>query len=394
MHAVPVVRLAGFYFAYFGFVGAFAPYFSLYLQSLGMSAIEIGVLLSLMQLMRIFAPSFWAGRADRSGARAGLLRLALAAGTVSCGGILLTQSFAGLFVTLALLGFFTSAALPLFETLIFAHLRDDLGRYGLLRVWGSIGFIVAVLGVGALLDAWPVQVLRTLLLVPLVASFAFVATLPDAHAEPRHGSDQPVWTVLRRPEVALLFCACFMMAVAHGPLYTFFSIHLADAGYDKSVIGMLWALGVVAEIVVFMRMPMLLARYSTGKILVASFAFAVARFALIGWGVNWLPALVVAQVFHAATFGAYHAAALGLVNAWFPGGQRARGQALYASLSFGAGGMVGGMASGLAWETLGAAWTFNAASACAALGLILAAATATMRARGRTIQPRRQGGKS
>jgi MFS transporter, PPP family, 3-phenylpropionic acid transporter len=378
MHAVPVVRLGAFYFAYFAFVGGFAPYFSLYLQSLGMTAVQIGALLSLMQLMRIFAPNVWAGIADRSGARIVLLRLALAACALAWCGLFFVFSFWGLFAVLCVFAFFSSAAYPLAEALTFAHLRDDLGRYGQLRVWGSIGFIVAVLGVGAILDAQPVQVLTGILLAPLVASLAAGALWREGASETRHGSDQPVLPMLRRPRVAALFAACFLMSVAHGPLYTFYSIYLDQAGYEKSVIGILWALGVLAEIGVFMLMPRLLAWYSPESILVASFACAVVRFAAIGWGVQWPAVLVAAQVLHAATFGAYHAAALGLVNQWFKGGQRVRGQAMYTSLSFGAGGMVGGMASGLAWESFGPAWTFTAGSVCAGLGLILAAATATM----------------
>jgi len=381
MRAVPLVRLGAFYFAYFAFVGGFAPYFSLYLQSLAMSAVQIGTLLSLMQLMRIFAPNVWAGLADRSGARVVLLRLALTAFALAWCGLFFVYSFWGLFVVLCIVAFFSSAAYPLAEALTFAHLKDDLGRYGQLRVWGSLGFIAAVLGVGAVLDVQPVRVLIWILVAPLVAALAIGATLRESAAEPRHGSDQSVWPLLRRPRVAALFAACFLMSVAHGPLYTFYSIYLADAGYEKSVIGALWSLGVIAEIGVFMLMPRLLRRFSPPSILVASFGCAVVRFAAIGWGVEWMAVMVFAQLLHAATFGAYHAAALGLVNQWFRGGQRVRGQAMYTSLSFGAGGMVGGLASGLAWEPLGPGWTFTAASACAALGLILAAATATIRPR-------------
>jgi MFS transporter, PPP family, 3-phenylpropionic acid transporter len=383
MRPVQVFRLALFFFAYFAHVGAFAPYFSLYLQSLGTSAMDIGVLLSVAQVMRIFAPNLWAGVADRSGARLVLLRVALGAGAVAWCGVFVTQSFWGLFATLALVAFFTSAALPLFETLLFAQLRDDLGRYALMRVWGSVGFIVAVLGVGAILDAQPVQVLTPLVLAPLLAAFALACSLRDTAVEAEHGAHLPVWSLLRRPEVAALLGACFLMSVAHGPLYTFYSIYLADHGYSKTTVGVLWSLGVVAEIAVFLLAPRIFMRWSPGAVLVFSFGCAVVRFAAIGWGVGSLPILVVAQLLHGATFGSYHAAAFGQINQWFPAGQRSRGQALYMSLSFGAGGMVGGTGAGFAWDRIGPAWTFAAASVCAALGLILAVATATMTSRSR-----------
>ncbi len=159
MQVVPLIRLGAFYFAYFAFVGGFAPYFSLYLESLGMGPVQIGALLSLMQLMRIFAPNVWAGLADSSGAHGLLLRVALAGCLVAWCGLFFATSFWGLFGVLCLVAFFSSAAYPVAEAMSFAHLKDDLGRYGQLRVWGSIGFIVAVLGVGALLDAQPVKVL-------------------------------------------------------------------------------------------------------------------------------------------------------------------------------------------------------------------------------------------
>lgn len=373
MHAVPVIRLSVFYFAYFGWVGAFGPYFSLYLQSIGQTAVEIGVLLSQMHLMRVFAPNLWAGLADRRGKRALLLQVALGAWLVAYCGVFLTQSFWGLFLVLALVAFFTSAAMPLFETMVFAHLEDDLGRYGPIRVWGSVGFIASVLVFGAVLDTQPVDMLLVLLLPLLAASLLISLSLKDPRADARHGAGESVWPALRRPEVALLFAACFLMVVAHGPLYTFFSIYMAEYGYSKSTIGLMWSLGVVAEIGVFLMAPRIFSRWSARAVLIFSFACAVLRFLVIGWCVDSLALLAVAQVLHAASFGSYHAAALGMVNGWFPAGQRSRGQALYLSLSFGAGGMVGGMGAGLAWETIGPAWTFTGASMCALAGLALAA---------------------
>ena len=381
MRPVPVFRMAAFYFAYFAYVGVFAPYFSLYLQSVGKSALEIGLLLSVTQVMRIFAPNLWAGMADRSGARIALLRIGLGAGALAWCGVFVTQSFWGLFATLAFVAFFTSAALPLFETALFSLLRDDLGRYGLLRLWGSLGFIVAVLGTGAILDARSAQILTVLVLALLLVSFALTCSLRDGPVRGDPGAYLPLWPVVRRPEVAALLLACFLMSVAHGPFYTFYSIYLADYGYSKSLVGVLWSLGVVAEIGVFVLAPRIFLRWSLNTVLILSFACAVVRFAAIGWGVGSLAVLVVAQVLHAATFGSYHAAALGQINQWFPDRQRSRGQALYMSLSFGAGGMVGGAGSGLVWDSVGAAWTFTLGSLCAALGLMLLVAAAKISSR-------------
>lgn len=162
------------------------------------------------------------------------------------------------------------------------------------------------------------------------------------------------------------------MAAAHGPLYVFYSIHLVDHHYPKTLIGTLWSLGVIAEILVFMLMPHLLRRYTLKGLLLATFAAAVLRFLLIGWGAESLLILVFAQVLHGLTFGAFHAAMVALLHQWFPGREQARAQALYGSISFGAGGMLGGILSGQAWEHIGAGWTYSLGALCAIGALLIA----------------------
>ena len=147
-------------------------------------------------------------------------------------------------------------------------------------------------------------------------------------------------------------------------------LSLVDKAYDKALVGWMWTLGVVTEIVVFMLMPRITQRFSLRAILLFSFVCAVLRFVMIGWGAGSLVVLLAAQLLHGATFGAYHAAAIAVVNQWFPGRLQSRGQALYGSLSFGAGGMLGGLLSGYTWETIGAAWTYTIGSGFALAGLV------------------------
>ena len=383
---IPYRRLAGIYFAYFAFVGAFAPYFGLYLQSIGQAAWQIWLLLSLMQLMRIAAPYFWASLADRHGWRARLLQGTLAAGLAAYAGVFATTEFAGLFVALAGFAFFSSATMPLVEAITLAGLNGRIERYGGIRLWGSVGFIVAVLGAGWVLDRVAIANLLWMLAVALAATLALACSLRD-RATLAPLAHEPVWRQALRPEIVALLVANVLMNVAHGPLYAFYSIYLAEVGYSRSAIGLLWSLGVVAEIGVFLAAPVWMKRFAPPDVLVGCFALAVVRFALIGWGVASVPLLVVAQVLHAATFGACHMASLALVNRWFTGPRQVRGQALYLSISFGLGGFIGAAASGAAWDGIGPAWTFTGASAAAAAGLLVLVRQAKLlrRASGRTI---------
>lgn len=120
---VPYWRLSAFYFAYFAYVGAVAPYFSLYLASLGLAAAQIGVLLSLGSLTRVIGPNFWGWVADRTQRRARIIGITMALGGACFAGFFFVRSFWGLFVLMLATGFFTSASMPLTESLTLSHLR-------------------------------------------------------------------------------------------------------------------------------------------------------------------------------------------------------------------------------------------------------------------------------
>ena len=367
---LPYWRLSAYYFFYFAFVGAFSPYFALYLQAISLTATEIALLMSLMQLMRIVAPTMWGWLTERLGMRVMIVRLSALMSLLGFSGFFLSIQFGGLFAAMALMAFFWSAALPLIEGLTFSHLGAEGHRYGSIRVWGSVGFIVAVLALGQVLDRVPVEAVLWVTATILAGILACSFTIPESVPVHLERAPLSLRETLRRREVKALLGACFLMSAAHGGLYVFYSIYLVDKAWDKALVGWMWALGVIAEIIVFMLMPRIMRRFDLRSILVFSFACAVLRFVLIGWGADSLTVLLFAQVLHGATFGAYHAAAIAMVNLWFPGRLQSRGQALYGSLSFGAGGMLGGLLSGYTWETIGPEWTFTLGSVFALLGLV------------------------
>ena len=368
---VPYWRLSAFYFAYFAYVGAVGPYFSLYLASLGLAGAQIGVLLSLGSLMRVIGPNVWGWVADRTQRRARIIGITLALGGACFAGFFFVRSFWGLFALLLVTGFFTSAAMPLTESLTLSHLRAAVSSYGSIRLWGSVGFIITVTLVGYALDALPVASLLWMVLATYALSWTCALAVPDAPALSAHAEPEPVWNILRRPEIAAFLGACFLMTLAHGPQYAFFSIYLVDHGYTKAAVGWMWSIGVIAEIIVFLLMPALMRRYTLSTILRVCFAATVARFLMIGWGVDSAPVLFAAQLLHGLSFGAYHAAAITVIHRWFQGVHQVRGQAIYLSVSFGAGGVLGSALSGLGWDSIGPAWTFSAAAFAALAGYVL-----------------------
>ena len=365
-------QLAGFYFFYFAFVGMFAPYWGLYLKSIEFNALQIGVMMSVQPVMRMVSPALWGWFADRLGNRRRVVQIAALGSALCYLGVFFTRNYYELLLVLGLMSFFWSASMPLVEATTMTYLGKQAARYGRLRSWGSIGFILAVLGLGFALDYIAIHwILWAGLLIQLGILY-FSRLVPPTEVIAHHTDSQSIGRIVMQPQVLALFGSCFLMALAHGPYYTFFSIYLVDHGYAKSAVGMLWTLGVVCEIGVFFMMPWLMRKYSLTKILMASLFLAVARFLLIGWFVDTLMLLLLAQFLHAATFGSFHAAAVAMVHHFFRGRHQSRGQALFGSVTYGAGGMLGGLLSGPIWLHWGGSvmYTLSALSAFTGLAVM------------------------
>jgi len=366
-------RIAGFYFFYYAFVGMFAPYWGLYLKSIHFDAIEISILLSIHPVMRMLAPSIWGWLADCTGKRLLVVQIAATLSAFFYLGVFVTNGFWGMFLVLALMAFFWSASMPLVEATTMSYLGKNTSHYGRIRSWGSIGFIVSVLGLGYAFDYVAIAWLLWAGLVCEIGILIFSRLIPHTEVLAHHNDDQSVKQIMLQPRVLALFGACFLMSVAHGPYYTFYSIYLVEHGYAKSAVGGLWALGVICEIGVFFVMPALVRRFGFTRILLISFSAAVLRFLLIGWTVDWLILLLFAQMLHALTFGAYHAASVGLVHEFFKGRHQSKGQALFSSITYGAGGVLGGLASGPIWQHWGSTALYSTSAAAAMLGFLLMA---------------------
>lgn len=373
MQRIPYWRLSSFYFTYYMFVGAFVPYWGLYLKSVNFSAVEIGILLSLFQVSRIFSPSFWGWLADRTNRRVTWIKLTALLGLLGYIGVFFGTSFIWLFFVMAALSMFTSSTLPLAEAVTMAHIEPANRPYGRIRVWGSIGFIAAAVGLGIVLDHSKITSLLWTLLAVQTSLFMLSFYIPEPHVPPHHTDHLSIWKIVRRPEVFSLLVGCCLMVSAHSVYYSFYSIYLETHGYSKSWIGALWAIGVICEIMIFIVMPKLTAKFSLKQILLVSLSLAVLRFSMIGLGVSSLWILVLAQTLHAATFGSFHAASVAIIQRYFKGRHQAKGQAIYSSVGYGLGGTIGGISGGYALQYLGGETTFLLAAIYPLVGFLVIA---------------------
>jgi len=358
-------------FAYFAYAGLFSTYAPLWFRSLGFSTLAIGTLASVQSATRLFSPYAWGWLADHTGARTLLLRWAVALALAFSLGYLARPSYAwiagvtvGLFVC-------TGGVIPINEAAL-AHLVSregalDAGRYGRVRVWGSVGFILAVSGSGFALQRLGVDRLPGLVIALLGLLLLATLRLPMVR-EAAHTSHAAAGAmqVLRQPLVGWFFAGVFFTVLAHTSLYTFFSLYLDSLGYSKGAVGLMWALGVTVEVAWFWFQGRWVHRLSMHAWLLLAALVSLLRFAATAafGDVAWV--LVIAQCTHAVSFAAQHTACIGVINRHFPGRLRGRGQALYTVLGYGASGVVGGIFGGALSQALGFAAVFWAASGAAA----------------------------
>lgn len=363
-------RLGGYYFFYYATVGAFMPYWSPYLEARGFTATEIGIAYAFAGISRATMPFLWGWLGDHSGRRIHLVRITSVA---SLALFLLIPFVDGVWaITAAMLAYnlFWQALLSQFETVSMVHLAKTGGDYSRVRLWGSVGFVVSVLSLGPLLDLWGILPLPWLVGVLFAGMAASSYLVPETAAVP-HDPAVPlarIGSVIKRPEVIALLIACLCSQMSFAPYYNFFTLFLERHGHARSLAGALWAIAVVAEIVLFVYMSRLIARFGARQLLIAALAATVLRWLLTVALADSFAALVVIQMSHALTFGAYHACAMHYVFRLFPVRLQGRGQAIYNASAYGIGGSLGSLGAGAIWDHVRPEATFLIAALIALIG--------------------------
>ncbi|MGV8958808.1 MAG: MFS transporter [Stenotrophomonas sp.] len=371
--AVPAARLSSFYFFYYAALGAFTPYWSLYLQSRGMTVTAISVMMSLWYATRVFAPSTWTSLAAVSPQPIRWLRLGCVLTLLTFIGFLLPQPQWALYALMVVFCFFYNAVMPQFESITLTHLGADSHRYGMIRVWGSLGFIVVVSLFGWLIERYGAGRLPWLML-PL---FVLLVASSFANRYARHVGSHSLhadgfWTIVKRPAVLAFFIAAFLEQLSFGPYYTFFSLYMDDHGYATSTLGLMWTVGVVFELAVFFFIAHFFRRWDASWLMILSMASAVLRWwATALWPEN-LPVMLVAQATHCLGFAAFFASAMQLLARYFPGNLNGHGQGLFYGFSSGLGGVLGALIAGQLWPLGNGKVAFIVAGFFALLGTLIA----------------------
>ena len=378
---VPYWRLSGFYGLYFALIGCIMPFWGLYLQQ-SFTAADIGILLALFSSIRIFAPNLWASLSHFSEkfiSPIQLLRLAGVMMLLCFSAIYWASEFWHYAVLMLSYGFFWSAILPQYETLTLNHIRDDLDAYSNIRLWGSVGFILTVSLLGWAFDYISINHLPEVMLALMLAIALNGFVLPEGrqlqqHME--HSEESAEKRIATSSAINLglisLLLINVLLQITHGPYYVFFSIYLQQLNYASWVIGLLWSLGVLAEIVVFWKIAFFIKRWSQRELVIFSLLMTSIRWWLTAYFAEVEFILILSQCLHAFSFGLLHVVSVKYISQFFPGKQQLQGQALYSALGFGLGGAIGAYLAGIAWVSYGATWIFLVAALIALIAALIA----------------------
>jgi MFS transporter, PPP family, 3-phenylpropionic acid transporter len=319
-------RLAAFYAALFVALGVQLPFLPVWFAAQGLDAGAIGIALAIPQVVRVFSIPLATRNADRHDALRGALMIAAAAAALGYGALALAWGAAGIMAAFALASVFYTPIMPLTDAYALRWLgrptsggprRSGIRAYGPVRLWGSAAFIAGSFGAGFVLDAIAARDLIWLVVAALVLTAAAACALEPLgpHVTGARGKSSSAKALLRDPGFLAIVAAASLIQASHAVYYGFSALDWRAAGLDGTVIAALWAVGVVAEIVLFAVSGRL--SISPTTLLLVGAAGAVIRWSVMAFDP---PTLLLAplQCLHGLSFGATLLGTLGLMTRTVP----------------------------------------------------------------------------
>lgn len=370
--AKPALSLA--YFAYFGVLGIFVPYFGLFLDGRGFDSAQIGLLLALVTATRIVGPALWGTLADRTANPLRIMRLGAAIAILAWFSSFIDAGFWPLLLGFALFSFFWTAILPQLEVCTFHTLNDDAGAYSRIRTFGSVGYIILVMLGGWLYQQFGSEFMPATASLFLLLLLLSLLNLPAMPAPQSRAQRKLSFAELFSSKVLWQFMgAAFLLQMSFAPFYGFFTLYSRDLGYSGTVTGLFIGIAVLAEIVAFYYAGAILQRYRFRTLLGLCYGLTVLRWLMVAFLAHSPLALVLSMLLHAGSFAIAHCCAMQFIQQFFPKAQRGRGQAFYAGLIYGGGGALGAYIAGISWQNgAGASHTYVLAAVAAFLAMLLA----------------------
>lgn len=345
------IRLALFYVGFFAAVGVHLPFWPVWLKAQGLDAGQIGVLLAATFFTKIVTNPLVGHWVDRRGDRRWPMVVLSAGSVLSFVLFAVADGFWALLAVTILAGGFFASMMPLGENLTMMHAVRQGLDYGRIRLWGSLSFIAAAAAGGWLIVGRPADLVLWMITAGLALTWAACLWVPDLWTSPGPGKPQPLAPLLRSPLFLVFLASASLLQASHMIYYGFATLHWEAAGLPGWMIGLLWAEGVVAEILLFAFSGRVVGALGPALLLALGGLGGLVRWSVLAMTTEPL-ALFAVQWMHALTFGCMHLGAMHFVNRCAPTGLSARAQTLHSSVTLGVASGIGMLFAGQLYETL------------------------------------------
>ena len=364
------IRIAGLYGSMFLVIGIMMPFWPVWLEAKGLSPTQIGMVIAAGSVIRVFMSPLIARIADRTGERRRPLIVLATLAFVAFLPFALTDDFISILILQAIFAGLLGPLMPLSESLTMIGVREHRMDYGRVRLWGSLTFILGASGVGFYLKGADPNVIWTTIAIAMALHALATFLVPDYRTTPAGATNTPLRDVLSDKTFILFVAAGAMIQGSHALYYTFGTINWLRVGFDEGTIGALWALGVIAEVVLFIFGAKLVAKTGPARLIALGGLACIIRWTFTGI-TDELIGIVLLQLLHAFTFGATHLGAIYFISQRMPDRVSATAQTVYALIVSGLGIGITSLAAGYLYEAFaGEAYIFMAVMG--GIGMMLA----------------------
>ena len=363
-------------FFYYAILGGLISYLAILLSSRGFSSVEIGQVFAIFTIARVITGQLWAYLSDRQHNPLLFFQLGIGLAIACLLPSLFYQDKLITFVSVVSALTCFMSVISQIEVLSLFAVNDEPVLYNRVRLFGSVGFILAAVFIGWQIDYSGPEMILIFAICVFILILLVSLKLDNATARGEDQAlvaDEPSFLSLcLAPGFIVFMLASILMQVSFAPYLGFFTKFLAENGYQGMSIGLLFSLGSVAEVALFVVAGHILARYNVRILLFACLFMTAIRWLAVGYLVSHWWAVVLTQLIHALSFGLMHSTSIYFIRRHFTAAQQNRGQFMYLGVTFGLGGALGAAITGVTWQGgEGSQFTYVWASACALLGALL-----------------------
>jgi PPP family 3-phenylpropionic acid transporter len=304
-HDIIAFRVSLYYAAYFAMVGVTLPFFPVWLLSQGLTPENIGIVIGCSTFVRVFFDPLVAQLADKKGIRQPIMLLLVFFALVFFLFYFVSTTFWSILFVTILYSSCCGASQPLAESLTMLAVNSNKFEYGRVRLWGSLTFILAAIIAGKILVNNSPDIILFMILTTLSCLLVVTIFLPNLKSSKVSDINFPIVPLLRNKTFILVLLAAAFIQSSHAVYYGFGTIHWQKAGISEVVIGLLWAEGVIAEVLVFIWGGIILRNASPIRLILLGGLAGIIRWIGTGLDDN-LIILSILQILHGITFGATH----------------------------------------------------------------------------------------